>query len=128
MRKYEFVYILDSTLDDAAVAESMEKYSKLIRDQGGEISQQENWGRRKFAYEIRHKGEGSYIYLRFRGEKKVVDEINRILRFDERILRTLIVLDEEAEVRNAESQRRAGKQPVEHQAPADTTESAQAEV
>ena len=86
VRKYEFVFILDSTLDDAAVAEGLEKYSNLIRQQGGEVTQQENWGRRKFAYDIRHKSEGSYCYVRFRGDKKIVDEINRVLRFDERVL------------------------------------------
>ena len=107
MRKYEFIYILDPTLDDAAVAESLERYTKLIRDQGGEIVAQEVWGRRKFSYEIRHKTEGSYVYVRLRATSKAVDEINRVLRFDERILRSLIVLDEEAEVRNEEARRRA---------------------
>jgi small subunit ribosomal protein S6 len=106
VRKYEFIFILDPTLDDGVVAQSLDKYAKLIREQGGEVTHQENWGRRKFTYEIKHKGEGSYVFLRFRGEKKVVDELNRALRFDERVLRTLIVLDEEAEARNAAAQRR----------------------
>ncbi len=128
MRKYEFVFILDPTLDDAAVAEGLEKYCNLIREQGGEISQQENWGRRKFAYDIRHKSEGSYCYIRFRSEKKVVDEINRVLRFDERVLRTLIVLDDDAEARNAEAQRREGRQPAEQLAPSGSAETAPAEV
>jgi len=128
VRKYEFVLILEPTLDDAAVAEGLEKYCNLVREQGGEISQQENWGRRKFAYDIRKKSEGSYLYIRFRGEKKVVDEINRVLRFDERVLRTLIVLDEDAEARNAEAQRREGRRPADTSAPGDSTEPLQAEV
>ena len=106
MRKYEFIYILDPSLDDAAVAESLERYAKLIREQGGEIASQEIWGRRKFSYEILHKSEGSYAYVRFKATNKIIDELNRVLRFDEKVLRTLIVLDEEAETRNAEARRR----------------------
>jgi small subunit ribosomal protein S6 len=108
VRKYEFVSILDPGVDDNAAAEQLERYAKLVRDQGGEVSQLENWGRRKFAYEINHKNEGSYLYVRFRGTNKVIDELNRIVRFDEKVLRTLIVLDEEAEVRNAAARRVPG--------------------
>ena len=108
MRKYEFVSILEPGVDDAAAAEHLERYAKLVREQGGEVTQQENWGRRKFAYEIQHKTEGSYLYVRFRGTAKVVDELNRVVRFDEKVLRTLIVLDEEAEIRNAAARRAPG--------------------
>ena len=105
MRKYEFVYVLDAGLDDAAVGESLERYAKLIRDHGGEVTRQENWGRRKFAYEINRKCEGSYLYLRLRASNKVIEELNRALHFDENVLRQLIVLDEDAEERNAAAQR-----------------------
>ena len=105
VRKYEFVSILEPNIDDAAAAEHLERYAKLVREHGGEVTQQENWGRRKFAYEIQHKTEGSYLYVRFRGTNKVVDELNRVVRFDEKVLRTLIVLDEEAEMRNAAARR-----------------------
>ena len=107
MRKYEFTYILESSLDDAAAAASLEKYAKLIRDQGGEVTHREVWGRRKFSYEIHHKTEGTYVFLRMNTDSKAVDELNRSLHFDETVLRSLIVLDEEADVRNEEARRRA---------------------
>jgi small subunit ribosomal protein S6 len=106
VRKYEFIVILDPSVEDGVVGESIEKYAKLIRDQGGEVTHQENWGRRKFAYDIDKKSEGTYLFLRFRGESKIIDELNRVLHFDERVIRSLIVLDDEAEARNAEAQRR----------------------
>jgi len=99
--KYEFVYILDPTLDDAAVARSQEKYAKLIRDQGGEVTHQEAWGRKKLAYEIQHKTEGSYLFLRMHATTAIVSELYRALRFDETVLRTLIVRDEDWTARNA---------------------------
>jgi len=107
VRKYEFIYICDPSLDEAAVGESMERYVKVIRDHGGEVSQHENWGRRKFAYDINKKSEGSYIYIRMRVDSKTIDELNRSLHFDEKVLRNLIVLDEDAEARNAAARRDA---------------------
>ena len=108
MRKYEFIFILDSTVDDAGVNESLERYAKFIREHGGEVTRQENWGRRRFAYEINKKNEGSYVFLKLRAEAKTIAELNRALRFDERVVRSLIVLDEDAETRNAAAQRQAG--------------------
>jgi small subunit ribosomal protein S6 len=108
VRKYEFAYILDPGLDDHAVAESMARYVKLIQDQGGEVTQQDLWGRRKLAYEINKKTDGVYVYIRMRGTRKVVDELHRTLRFDESVMRNLIVLDEDAERRNAEARAHLG--------------------
>ena len=103
VRKYEFVFILDPSVDEAGANESLERYAKIIRDHGGDISQQQNWGRRRFAYDIKKKTEGTYLYLRHRADAKTIAELNRVLRFDERVLRSLIVLDEEIEARNAAS-------------------------
>jgi small subunit ribosomal protein S6 len=115
VRKYEFVYILDPTVDDAGVADSAERYTKLVRDQGGEVVRHEIWGRRKFAYDIDKKTEGSYVYVRLRADSKVIHELNRVIGFDERVLRSLIVLDEDAEVRNEAARRRTRSE----QAPAE---------
>jgi small subunit ribosomal protein S6 len=109
--KYEFTLILDPLLDDAAVAASLEKYAKIVRDQGGEIAHQEIWGRKRLAYEIRHKVEGSYAFLRMQATPAVVSELNRVLHFDEGVLRSLIVVDEEWEARNLEAAKLAGAKP-----------------
>jgi small subunit ribosomal protein S6 len=108
VRKYEFIYILDPSVDDARVGESLERYVKIIRDHSGEVTRQENWGRRRFAYDILKKTEGSYVYLKMRCDTKTVAELQRALRFDERVLRSLIVLDDDAEARNAAAARHFG--------------------
>jgi small subunit ribosomal protein S6 len=118
--KYEFTAILDPLLDDAAVAASMEKYAKSIRDQGGEVTLQENWGRKKLAFEMHKKTEGIYVFMRMKATPAIVAEVNRILRFDEQVLRTLIVLDEEWEARNQEAAKQAGAKAAEPAAPAPT--------
>jgi small subunit ribosomal protein S6 len=110
--KYEFIYIVDPTQDESAVNASLEKYVKLIGDQGGEVTHQESWGRKKLAHEIRHKNEGTYLYVRMKATASIVADLNRALRFDEAVLRTLIVVDEEWGARNeaASRKRAAGQQ------------------
>ena len=116
LSKYEFTWILDPLVDDQAVVQSYEKYAKVIRDQGGEVTMHEIWGRKKLAYEITHKTEGTYVFLRMRATPAIVAELNRVLRFDEHVLRTLVVLDEEWEARNLEAAKRAGTRSPEHTA------------
>lgn len=118
LTKYEFTYILDPLVDEAAAEQSLEKFAQLVQDQGGEVLNRENWGRKRLAYEIRHKTEGVYGFIRMNASPAVVAELNRVLRFDEQVLRTLIVVDEDWEARNQEAARRA-KPAV--QAPAEPT-------
>ena len=103
MRNYEFTYILLGTLDDAAVAQSAEKYVKFVQDREGKVTHQEIWGRRRFAYEIDKQTEGHYVHMRFAAPATAVAELNRALHFDEDAIRTLVVLDEEWERRNREA-------------------------
>jgi small subunit ribosomal protein S6 len=108
MTKYEFVYILDPSLDEAAAGANFEKYMRLVKDQGGEVAHQESWGRKKLAYEIDKKNEGSYFYARLMATAAVVSELNRQLRYDEQVMRTLIVRDEDWAARNEAAGRRSG--------------------
>jgi len=111
MTKYEFVYILDPSLDEAAANANFDKYMKLVKDQGGEVTHQESWGRKKLAYDIDKKSEGTYFFARLKATAAVVTEVNRQLRYDEHVMRTLIVCDEEWAARNeaAASRRAAGR-------------------
>lgn len=115
MTKYEFVYILDPTLDEASANGNFEKYMRLVKDQGGDVTHQEGWGRKKLAYEIDKKSEGTYFYARLTATAAVVSELNRQLRYDENVLRTLIVRDEDWAGRNEAASRRRGAR---HRAPA----------
>ena len=120
MTKYEFVYILDPSLDEAAANANFDKYMKLVKEQGGEVTHQESWGRKKLAYEIDKKTEGTYFYARFKADRTALTEVNRQLRYDEDVMRTLIVCDEEWAARNeaAASRRAAGRNKAHAPAPA----------
>ena len=126
MRNYEFTYILIGTLDDAAVAQSAEKYVKFIQDRDGKVTHHEIWGRRRFAYEIDKHTEGHYVHMRFAAPATCVAELNRALHFDEDAVRTLVVLDEEWERRNREAAAARGAGAVSSQNTEDIRESASA--
>lgn len=109
VRKYEFTWIVVATLDDAAVSANLEKYVKAIQSKGGEVTRKEVLGRRRFAYEIEKKQEGTYLFVKMNAQNAVLEELNRMLKFDEDVLRKLIVLDEDWERRNEEAARRADR-------------------
>jgi small subunit ribosomal protein S6 len=110
VRKYEFTWIVVPTLDDAAAAANLEKYVHAIESKGGEVTRKEVLGRRRFAYEIDKKQEGIYLFVKMSCSTDVLAEINRMLKFDEDVLRKLIVLDEDWERRNEEAARRSERQ------------------
>ena len=119
MRKYEFTWIVLSTLDDAAVNANLEKYVNAITSHGGEVTRKEVLGRRRFAYDIDKKQEGTYIFVKMNCSTDVLTELNRMLKFDEDVLRKLIVLDEDWERRNEEAARKSERtRPSETSAPA----------
>jgi small subunit ribosomal protein S6 len=119
VRKYEFTWIVLATLDESAVNANLEKYVKAIQAKGGEVTRKEVLGRRRFAYEIEKKQEGTYLFVKMNAPTAVLEELNRMLKFDEDVLRKLIVLDEDWERRNEEAARRA-----ERSRPSETSASA----
>lgn len=90
MREYEIMFILNSA-EESVVEANIEKYSKIIADNGGELKSLTKMGNRKLAYEIDKKTEGFYILARFMGDTKVSDELNRVMKISDEVIRNLIV-------------------------------------
>jgi small subunit ribosomal protein S6 len=82
--EYEILLLLDADLDEARQSEIVAREKA-----GGSWDLHDVWGRRKLAYEIRHKGEGSYHLLQFTCDGDTLDEISRILRIDDGVMRHL---------------------------------------
>jgi len=114
VRKYEFTWIVVPTLDDAAATANLEKYVNAISAKGGEVTRKEVLGRRRFAYEIDKKTEGTYLFVKMTCPTEALTEVNRMLKFDEDVVRKLIVLDEDWERRNEEAARRSERQRTTH--------------
>ncbi|MCY4457040.1 MAG: 30S ribosomal protein S6 [Acidimicrobiaceae bacterium] len=60
-RAYELMVIVDSDVDDGDVDAVITRIEGLIVSEGGRVASTDNWGRRRFAYEIQHKLEGTYV-------------------------------------------------------------------
>jgi small subunit ribosomal protein S6 len=94
MRAYECVYILDPSLEELAVKEKTEKFKEIVTSRGGAVRKVDLWGKRRLAYPIDKKFEGSYVLMCFDGDNDILIELNRVYRFDDMVLRHLIVIDE----------------------------------
>lgn len=118
MNNYETVFILTPVLSDAQAKEAVEKFTKLLTDNGATIVNEENWGLRKLAYPIEKKSTGYYTLVEFDAEPTMVKKLETAYRRDERVMRFLTFrLDKYAKEYADKRRARRAAAPVE-QAPA----------
>ncbi len=87
--QYETVFILTPVLSDAQMKEAVEKFTKVLTDNGAEIVNCEEWGLRKLAYPIQKKSTGFYSLVEFNADPKLIRKLETEFRRDERVLRWL---------------------------------------
>ena len=87
MIDYEILLLLDPDLSDEAQADVISRVRDLIEKGGGTFTRQDVWGKRKLAYEIDKKSEGNYHLLLFSAEPETLDEISRVLKIDDNVMR-----------------------------------------
>ena len=99
MRKYETVIIIDPDLAAEGRDSFFEKLNDLIPQQGGFLVMLDDWGAKKLAYEIKKKTRGYYVRLEYCGMGPLVDEMERLFRIDDRILKYMtVLLEKDADV------------------------------
>jgi len=105
--QYETVFILTPVLSDEQMRDTVEKFRKVITDNGAEIIHEENWGLKKLAYPIQKKSTGFYHLVEFKAPANFLKTLEIEYRRDERVLRFLTTaLDKHAVEYN--SRRRQG--------------------
>ena len=87
---YEAMYILDPSLNEEAVAALVAKF-KAVVEANGTVSEVDEWGKRRLAYPINDLMEGYYVLMSFSSEPSFPRELDRILRINDGIMRSLIV-------------------------------------
>ena len=87
MTEYEILLLLDPDLEEARQSDDVTRARELVEKGGGTRDLHDVWGRRKLAYEIGHKGEGTYHLLQFTSDAATLDEISRVLRIDDGVMR-----------------------------------------
>ena len=95
MRKYEIMYILNASLEEAARQQLIETLHGIITNEDGTIEKIDEWGIKEFAYEINHMSKGYYMVVTFQAEVETVAELDRICRINQNVVRHLIVNLEE---------------------------------
>jgi small subunit ribosomal protein S6 len=88
---YEILLMLDPDLDEARGDEIIARTRERVEVDGGTWDGHEPWGRRRLAYEIRHKGEGIYHLLLFTATPETLAEISRVLKITDGVMRHLAV-------------------------------------
>ena len=91
LKQYECTVIIDGGLQDDAIAAAMELVKKTISDKGGVINNVLEVGRRKMSYLIRKSSIGYYAHIEFDAAPTVIAEVERVFRYEENILRFLII-------------------------------------
>ena len=95
MRRYETVYIFDSTLEEPAITEKLERLHGLLTKNGkGSIANTAHWGKRSFTYPIKNRDAGYYVVTQFETTPELLPEYERAVKLDESVLRYLMVLNE----------------------------------
>ncbi len=125
--QYELMVILSPELDERTVAPSLDKFLKVITNDGGSIDKVDVWGKRRFAYEIDKKTEGIYAVVNFTATSEATQELDRQLKLNETVMRTKVLRAEEAiAMVAAEAERSAEKAARKAARPAKVTASAPA--
>lgn len=89
MIDYEILLMLDPDLAEEKQAEVVSRVRELIEKGGGTFERHDVWGKRKLAYEIDKKGDGNYHLLLFKAAPETLDEISRVLKIDDSVMRHL---------------------------------------
>jgi small subunit ribosomal protein S6 len=94
VRPYEVVYIFDSTLEEPAINERLERFHSLVKAEGAEAPRLNHWGKRTLAYPIKKREMGYYVVANFQADTTALPEFERAIKLDEGVLRFLVVADD----------------------------------
>lgn len=92
MRKYEVMYIIRPDVEQENVQAIVDKFNGIINN-GGEVTKSDVIGKRRLAYEINKIRDGYYVLVHFNATTEVVNELDRIMKITDEVIRTLIVRD-----------------------------------
>ena len=91
MNHYETVFILTPVLSDEQTKETAAKFTKVLKDNGAEILNEEAWGLKKMAYAIDKKSTGFYNLVEFKAEPEVIATLETAYRREEKVIRFMTV-------------------------------------
>ena len=95
MTKYELAVVVSAKLEDDERAKVVDKVKALIERFGGQITNVDEWGKKRLAYEIQKMKEGFYYFIQFDAETSAPAEIESRIRIMDGVIRYLCVKQDE---------------------------------
>ncbi len=96
MSKYELCVVLNAKIEDEERADLLERVKDLIARFGGTVTGVDEWGKKRFAFEVKKMKEGYYYFIQFDAEPNAPYEIENRVRIMENVVRYLCVKQNEA--------------------------------
>lgn len=96
MNKYELAVVVNAKIEDDARTETLEKVKEIIARFGGAVSDVDEWGKKRLAYEIQKMREGYYYFIQFDAVADCPAEVEKRVRIMDNVLRFLCVRQDEA--------------------------------
>ena len=96
MRHYEIVFLVHPDQSEQVPA-MIERYSKLMTDNGGQVHRLEDWGRRPLAYPIVKLHKAHYVLMNIECDSKTLAELEDLFRFNDAVLRNLTIRRDSAD-------------------------------
>ena len=91
MRPYEVMIILNASLEEDALRAQIDKAQEIIRTNGGTPNRVDRWGKRRFAYELKHQWEGYYVLIEATAEPIAMSELDRALHLADEVVRHKVI-------------------------------------
>jgi small subunit ribosomal protein S6 len=95
MRNYEAMYILKPTLDEEAIDAAVARFEDVVKNGGGEVVKTDRWGKRRLAFEVNGCNEGFYVLMYFKSPSVASQELERILKIQDDVIRHLVIKKDE---------------------------------
>ena len=92
MNKYELAVVVSAKIEDDERAAVVDKCKALVERFGGNITEVDEWGKKKLAYEIDDQAEGYYVLYTFTSAPDFPAELDRVLKITEGVMRSLITV------------------------------------
>lgn len=101
MRRYETTIIIDPSLDQTKIDETISKYEKIIKSDG-EIIEVDNWGKKRLAYSINKKPTGFYVHYRYTAGSEIPKTMEKDFNLDSTILRFMTIVTDKRALKQEE--------------------------
>jgi small subunit ribosomal protein S6 len=91
MRPYEVAIILDASLDDTIIRQTTDGILDFVKSKGGTPGRVDRWGRRTFAYEMKKRTEGYYLFVDVTADPQVLSDLDRMLTLSDDVVRHRVI-------------------------------------